>query len=85
MSKKEKRKMEKQKVQEGPIQPTENEVYAFNVLNGTCSAAQAELNRSVQARDAFIELMEIKYQAKFDPATGTFVKPAKKPEKEDKL
>ena len=56
------------------IQPTPEEIYAFNVLNGTCANNQAELNRAVQGRDAYISLMETKYEAKFDPTTGTLIK-----------
>jgi len=55
-----------------PIQPTQQEMYAFNVLNGTCNNSQAELNRTVQSRDAYIELLELKYGATYDPMTGTF-------------
>lgn len=78
-------KTEKQKRREGkanqPIQPTEQEIYAFNVLNGTCANAQAELNRTIEARQAYIELMETKYQATFDAATGAFL-PSKEEEPE---
>ena len=65
------------KKKEQPIQPTKDEIYAFNVLNGTCEKNQQELNQSIQARDAYIKLMEIKYQAKYDPMTGTLVKPVR--------
>ena len=54
------------------IKPTEQEIFAFNVLNNTCTNAQAELNRAIQGRTAYIELMENKYKAKYDPMTGQF-------------
>ena len=57
-----------------PIKPTEQEIYAFNMLNNACTNTQAELNRMVQARNAYIELMESKYQAKYNPETGTLKK-----------
>lgn len=46
------------------------EVWAFNVLNNSVANAQAELNRAIAARGAYITLLENKYDATFDQATG---------------
>lgn len=51
---------------------TEAEIWAWNVLNATVANAQGELNRAVEARGAYIELLEAKYQAAFDPTTSQF-------------
>jgi len=52
-------------------QLTQGELWAFNILNNQVQNVQAELQRGVSAREAFIKLLEVKYKAKFDPATGT--------------
>ena len=53
------------------IKITQDELLAFNVQNNTVTNAQAELQRSVQARNAFIGLLEVKYSAVFNPTTST--------------
>lgn len=53
------------------IKPTQEEVWANNILNGQVTNAQAELQRIVAARDAFIRLLEDKYNAVLDGKTGT--------------
>ena len=60
------------------IRLTQEELWAFNILNGTVANQQAEVNRSIAARQAFIGALEIKYNATFDPASGQF-KPKEKP------
>lgn len=52
------------------VKLTEQELWAFNLLNSSATNTQAELNRMVAARDAFVKLLEIKYDATFDPSTG---------------
>ena len=56
---------------------TQEEIWAFNIINTTVSNVQAELQRQASAQQAFIELLEIKYVAKFNPTTGQF-EPKKK-------
>lgn len=46
------------------------EVWAFNVLNSSVNNTKAELDRAIAARDAYIRLLESKYDAVFDQATG---------------
>lgn len=46
------------------------EVYAFNILEGSAKNTQAELQRVIAARDSYISLLELKYNATFDPKTG---------------
>ena len=52
------------------IQVTQEELWAFNILNSTVTNAKAEFDRSIQARAAYISLLENKYDATFDPASG---------------
>ena len=54
------------------IQLTQEEVWAFNILEGSAKNAQAELQRMIAARDSYIGLLEGKYNATFDPKTGQF-------------
>lgn len=51
---------------------SQEELWAFNLLNGNIQNIQAELNRVIAARQAFISLLEQKYQAKFNSSTGQF-------------
>lgn len=57
------------------------EAWAFNVLNSTCNNNQAELNRALAARNAYIQLLESKYKAVFDAETGQ-LKPKEKTEED---
>lgn len=59
------------------IQLTQEEIWAFNILNKGVENVQAELGRTISAKDAFIKLLEKKYKAEFDPATGTLNKKEK--------
>lgn len=56
---------------------TNAELWAFNVLNNTINNAQGELQRAIASRDAYIKLLEDKYNAEFDPKSGQF-KPKEK-------
>ncbi len=49
---------------------SDSEEIAFNILRNTVQNAQAELERTAMARNAFIELLEVKYKAKLNLATG---------------
>jgi len=53
------------------IQLTQEEVWTFNILEGSAKNAQAELQRMIAARDSYIGLLEAKYNAIFDRKTGT--------------
>ncbi|MBA7634579.1 hypothetical protein ES703_42168 [subsurface metagenome] len=52
------------------IKITKEEAWASNSLNIAIKETQAELQRAVAARDAFMALLENKYNAKFNPATS---------------
>jgi len=54
------------------INITNAELWAFNVLNNTVNGAQAELQRAIASRDAYVKLLENKYNAEFDPKSGQF-------------
>lgn len=54
------------------IKLDEAEVWAFNLLNSSVTNAEAELNRTVAARSAYVKLLESKYSAVFNPLTGEF-------------
>jgi len=61
------------------IEITQEEVLALNVLNNIIKAAQAEFQRTIAAQKGYISLLELKYNAKFNPATGQLeeIKPEK--------
>ena len=49
---------------------TQEEMWGLNGLNSLVQNTQAELQRQVKATEAFIKLLEIKYDAVYDPLTG---------------
>lgn len=61
---------------------TDAELWAFNLLNSSAANAKAEFNRVVSARDAYIQLLESKYIATFNPTTGQ-LEPKEAPAKDD--
>jgi len=54
------------------IQVSQEELWAFNILNGQVKTTADEAQRTVAARDILIKLLEIKYNAVFSQGTGTF-------------
>lgn len=62
------------------IQLTEDEVRAFNVLNNHLRDVKAELQGSMAAVNAYISLLETKYNATFDPTNGKLKPKEKKKE-----
>jgi len=44
------------------------------MLNGVITTTQSELQRQMEARNAYIKLLENKYGANFDPKTGQLEK-----------
>lgn len=52
------------------VKVTQGEIWALNVLTTTTQNAQEELQRTTAARNSFVELLELKYNAKLNPATG---------------
>lgn len=62
------------------IPMTNAELWAFNVLNNTINSAQDELQRAIASRDAYVKLIEAKYNAKFNLEAGEFM-----PKEDDKL
>lgn len=52
------------------IKITDEELLAFNILNNTVGATEQELQRQIVARAAYIKLLENKYDAVFDAASG---------------
>lgn len=55
------------------IKITQEELYAWNELNNAIQLGQEELQRRVAARDAYLALLEGKYNAKFDPQSGKLI------------
>lgn len=51
---------------------TQEESWALSILTTTAINAQAELQRVISARDAYIKLLEKKYKAIFNPTSGEF-------------
>lgn len=64
-----------------PIELTQEEVWTFNILNSNTQNIQNELQRSVAARADYIKLLEMKYDAVFDPESGSLY-PKPKEEKQ---
>jgi len=53
------------------LELTQEEIWALNVLNNAAQNAQAEFQRTIAAQKSNIALLELKYNAIFDPKTGT--------------
>ena len=62
---------------------TPEELWVLNVLSSTQANALGELQRCLSAREAYIKLLEDKYKAEFNAATGTF-EPRAAPQEEVK-
>ena len=58
------------KPNKAPVKITEAEIWSSNILNAAIQVADAELRRTVAARDAYMQLLEIKYNAIFDSRSG---------------
>jgi len=52
------------------IQLTQEEMWAFNILNNQVTSVQSELQKDIAARDSLIKLLENKYDAVFNPQNG---------------
>lgn len=65
------------------IQITQEELWAFNILNNQVKNVQSELQKDIAARDSYIKLLEKKYKAIFNPQTGQ-LEPKPKTEKTKK-
>lgn len=52
---------------------TNAELWALNGLEVNIKQADDELQRRVEARNAYMALLEGKYNAKFDPQTREFI------------
>ena len=59
------------------IQISQEEMWAFNILDGQVRSNMAEAQRSQAARDSFIKLLERKYKAVFNQETGKLEKKEK--------
>lgn len=55
------------------VQVTNEELWAWNVLNNAVANAQGELQRAVAARDDYLAKLERKYNARFDRESGRFI------------
>ena len=55
-----------------PVQMTKEEAMAFNVLNNTVQKTQEAAKDAIAARQAYLDLVGLKYDATFDMATGAF-------------
>ena len=53
-----------------PIQISQEELWAFNILNNQVQNVQQELQKDVAARVSYIKLLERKYKAIFNQQTG---------------
>lgn len=52
------------------IEITQGEMWGFNGLNTLINNSKAEMQAALGARQAYVELLETKYNAVFDPTTG---------------
>ncbi len=62
-----------------PIQISQEELWGLNILNTQINNVQAELKRSMAARDSFVKLLEVKYDAVFNLKTGALEPKTEKP------
>ncbi len=61
----------------------QSELEAYNILNNQVRACSQDLQRLTAARDSFIRLLEIKYQATYNLVTKILEKPDPEPVKEE--
>jgi len=54
-----------------PIDLTKEEVATVNILNGHIQSVQNELQKSIAAQADYIKLLELKYNARLDPESGS--------------
>jgi len=54
------------------IEISQEELWGFNILEGSVKNIQAELQRTIAARGSYLKLLEGKYDAVFDGKTGQF-------------
>jgi len=59
------------------VEVTQEEMWGLNGLNSMVQNTQAELQRQAKAVEAYIKLLEIKYDATFDKTTSKLVENAK--------
>ena len=52
------------------VRLTKEEVWALNTLNSSAAKAREESQRATASVSAYIKLLEIKYNAIFDPNSG---------------
>ena len=52
------------------VKLTQEEIWASNILKNQIESNKAELQRTLAAQDAFIKLLEQKYNATFNPTSG---------------
>jgi len=54
------------------IELTNDELSAFGTLQGKVMTYQQDVVQAIKSRNSFIDLLEIKYKAKFNHDTGFF-------------
>ena len=54
------------------VKISQEEMWAFNILDGQVRSNMTEAQRAQDARDSYIKLLELKYNAVFNPKKGTF-------------
>lgn len=52
------------------IELAEAELWAFDTLNTSVLNVQRDLQKAIAARDAYLKLLESKYDAVFNPDSG---------------
>jgi len=52
------------------VEITQEEMWGLNGLNAMTQNTQAELQRQMKAVEAYINLLEVKYNATYDRVTG---------------
>lgn len=56
------------------IQISQEELWAFNILDAQIANVESELRKDIAARDSYIKLLELKYDATLDPKSGSLIK-----------
>lgn len=53
---------------------SQEELWAFNILDNQIASVELELRKDIAAKDSYIKLLELKYDATLDPKSGNLIK-----------
>lgn len=62
---------------------TQEEQWGLNILTNAVARDMAELRKGVAAKEAYVKVLEVKYDAVSNPATGEFIPKPKEEKKSE--